>query len=89
MILLKLSRERNEAHIVIEALGPGPVGSCLKTYLIVENYWDHCALNGTGNQKLPALLNLEEFDSRNCTCRLVNGITSSINNSICTVWEQC
>ncbi|GFW81520.1 hypothetical protein TNCV_2881981 [Trichonephila clavipes] len=29
MILLKLSRERNEAPIVTEA--PGPVGPCLKT----------------------------------------------------------
>ncbi|GFV67461.1 hypothetical protein TNCV_4621421 [Trichonephila clavipes] len=33
MILLMLSRERDEAPIVTEALGPGPVGPCLQTSL--------------------------------------------------------
>ncbi|GFX76924.1 uncharacterized protein TNCV_2257871 [Trichonephila clavipes] len=33
MILLRQSRERNEAPTEDEALGPGPVGPCLKTSL--------------------------------------------------------
>ncbi|GFW24210.1 hypothetical protein TNCV_1847691 [Trichonephila clavipes] len=31
MILLKPSRKQDEVPIVVEALGPGPVGPCLKT----------------------------------------------------------
>ncbi|GFW93728.1 hypothetical protein TNCV_4542551 [Trichonephila clavipes] len=36
MILLRLSPERDEAPIVAEALGPDPVGPCLKTSLPLQ-----------------------------------------------------
>ncbi|GFT78028.1 hypothetical protein TNCV_2820421 [Trichonephila clavipes] len=39
IILSRLSRERDEAPIRVEALGPGLVGPCLKTSLHVENSW--------------------------------------------------
>ncbi|GFX30924.1 hypothetical protein TNCV_4146321 [Trichonephila clavipes] len=34
-ILLRLNREQDEAPIVAESLGPGPVGPCLKTTLAI------------------------------------------------------
>ncbi|GFU41962.1 hypothetical protein TNCV_4676691 [Trichonephila clavipes] len=36
IILLRLSRERDEAPIVTDALGSSPVGPCLKTSLALK-----------------------------------------------------
>ncbi|GFV71723.1 hypothetical protein TNCV_3535111 [Trichonephila clavipes] len=49
LILLSLSRERDEAPIVVEALGSGPVGPRFKTSLFIEEHFFHDVWNLNSN----------------------------------------
>ncbi|GFW00666.1 hypothetical protein TNCV_2284121 [Trichonephila clavipes] len=80
MIFLRLSRERDEASTEAEAMGSGPTGPCLKSFLPVEvvaNVWfrklwpilSYCAMDGV------VVLNLDNHVSMTtCTLKILRGL---------------